>query len=110
MRSGVSLVLSPSTGPAPLSCDRHARYLPALIPDLRVDPGEPAQMRQVRRRKGDSISCLVGEDGVGVKSIGRGRGYARLSEKRPKLRGFDDRIGRQSQVPQAAARIEVFAF
>src|SRR5690349_11046433 len=78
-----------------------------LVPNLRVDPGEPAQMRQVRRRDGDSIAWLAGEDGVGVKRVGRRRGYARLSEKSPKLRSLDDRIGRQSQVPQAAARIEV---
>ena len=70
-------------------------------------------MRQVRRRDGDRIAWLAGEDrlagkdGVSVKGVGRRRGYARLSEKSPKLRSFDDRIGRQSQVLQAAARIEV---
>lgn len=69
-------------------------------------------MRRVGRRYGDGISwlagkrTLVGKDGIGMESVGRCCGDARLSEEGPKLRGLDNRVGRQGQVVKTAARIE----
>ncbi len=88
------------------------KRLPDLIPILRVDAGEPAQVRQVRRRDRDGITWqtgerrLTGNDGIGIQSVGRSRGHAGLSEESPELRGLDDCVGRQGQVVKAAAWIE----
>ena len=83
-----------------------------LIPSLGVDSGESVQVRQVRRRDGDGIPGLAGErrlagkDGIGIESVERRRGDARLAKESPELSGPDHRVGRQGQVSEAAAGIE----
>ncbi len=37
---------------------------------------------------------LAGRDGIGIESVGRGRGGAQLSEESPELSGLDHRVGR----------------
>jgi hypothetical protein len=50
--------------------------------------------------------CLSSEDRVGIERLRGSRGNAHLSKEGPKFGGFDHRVGRQSQVLQAASRVE----
>ncbi len=67
-------------------------------------------MRQVRRRYGDGIPWLAGErrlageDGIGIKSVGRRRRDSRLSQESPELRGLDDRGNADTQPLESFSR------
>ena len=98
-----------TTGPATLP----GGPLPDLIPGLGIDPGEPLKcarfvVAMVTVSPGWPASAAwPARMASASRASGDAVGMSGLSEEGPELCGLDDRVGRQSQVSQAAAWIEI---